>query len=141
MSLYFGYGVDSTAKIEMNGDQNKSIVQQSAGLHLIEVNNSGGCKGNWSYAEYSVVVLVFVFILKCSHLCHYCFVTKSLVKKKVTHEMGKQMNVLNKQPDGRTNPPFILEIFLETGVKSDGRAYTLFSREISGETDAFKCLK
>ena len=46
MSLYFGYGVGSTAKIEMNGDQNKSIVQQSAGLHLIEVNNSGDCKGN-----------------------------------------------------------------------------------------------
>ena len=99
MSLYFGYGVGSTAKIEMNGDQNKSVVQQSAGLHLIEVNNSGDCKGNWSYAEYSVVVLVFVFILKCSHLCHYCFVTKSLVKKKVTHEIGQEIKNLSKQPD------------------------------------------
>ena len=52
------------AKIEMKGDKNKSIVQQSAGLHLIEVNNSGDRKGNWTYAEYSVVLLVFVFILK-----------------------------------------------------------------------------
>ena len=99
ISLYIAYGVGSEAKIEMNGDQNESIVQQSSGLHLIEVNSAGGCKGNWTWAEYSVVVLVFVFILKCSHLCHYCFVTKSLVKKKVTHEMGKQMNVLSKQPD------------------------------------------
>ena len=73
ISLYFGYWVGSTAKIEMNGDQKDSIVQQSLGLHLIEVNSSGGCKGNWTYAEYSVVMLVFVFILKCSHLCHYCF--------------------------------------------------------------------
>ena len=99
ISLYFAYGVGSEAKIEMNGDQNESIVNQSSGLHLIEVNNSGGCKGNWTSAEYSVVVLVFVFILKCSHLCHYCFVTKSLVKKKVTHEIGQQMKNLSKQPD------------------------------------------
>lgn len=99
ISLYIAYGVGSEAKIEMNGDQNESIVQQSSGLHLIEVNSAGGCKGNWTWAEYSVVVLVFVFILKCSHLCHYCFVTKSLVKKKVTHEMGKQMKNLSKQPD------------------------------------------
>ena len=81
----------------MNGDQNKSIVQQSAGLHLIEVNNSGGCKGNWTYAEYSVVLLAFVFILKFSHLCYYCFVTKKLVKKKVT-QIGIQMKDLGKQP-------------------------------------------
>ena len=46
-----------------------------------------------------MVVLVFVFILKCTHLCHYCFVTKSLVKKKVTHEIGQQMKNLSKQPD------------------------------------------
>ena len=99
ISLYIAYGVGPEAKIEMNGDQNESIVQQSSGLHLIEVNNAGGCKGNWTWAEYSVVVLVFVFILKCSHLCHYCFVTKSLVKKKVTHEIGQQMKNLSKQPD------------------------------------------
>ena len=90
-------GGGAEAKIEMNGDKNKSIVQQSAGLHLIDGNNSGDCKGNWSYAEYSVVLLVFVFILKCLHLCHYCFVTKKLVKKKVT-QIGIQMKDLGKQP-------------------------------------------
>ena len=97
ITLLWLRGGGAEAKIEMNGDKNKSIVQQSAGLHLIEVNNSGDCKGNWSYAEYSVVLLVFVFILKCSHLCHYCFVTKKLVKQKVT-QIGIQMKDLGKQP-------------------------------------------
>ena len=83
----------------MNGDQDESFVQQSWGLQLLEVNGSTGCEGNWTFAEYSVVVLVFVFILKCTHLCHYCFVTKSLVKKKVSNEVGMQMKVLSKQPD------------------------------------------
>ena len=99
MSLYIASSGGSEAKIEMNGDQDESIVQQSSGLHLLEVNGSIGCKGNWTWADYSVVVLVFVFILKCIHLCHYCFVTKSLVKKKVTHEIGQQMKNLSKQPD------------------------------------------
>ena len=85
------------AKIEMNGDKNKSIVQQSAGLHLIEVNNSGDCKGSWSYAEYAVVLRVFVLILKCSHLCHYCLLTKKLVNSKVA-KVGIQMKDLSKQP-------------------------------------------
>ena len=40
---------------------------------MIEVNNSGDCKGNWSYAEYSVV------------------------KKKVT-QIGIQMKDRGKQP-------------------------------------------
>ena len=63
---------------------------------MIEVYNSGECKGNWSYTEYAVVLLVFVFILKCLHLCHYCFVTKALVKKKVA-QVGIQMKDLGKQ--------------------------------------------
>ena len=32
------------ANVVMNGDKNKSSVQQSVGLHLLEVNNSGDCK-------------------------------------------------------------------------------------------------
>ena len=97
-SLYFGYGGGAEAKIEMNGDKNKSIVQQSAGLHLIEVNNSGDCKGSWSYAEYAVVLLVFVIILKCSHLCHHCIWTKKLVKSKVAKERIQMQKDLDKQP-------------------------------------------
>ena len=84
MSIYFGSGGDSEATIEMQGDDNKSVVQQSAGFHVLEVNNSGDCQG-WSWAEYSVVIMGFLFVLKCSHLLHYCFVTKAIVKKKLAH--------------------------------------------------------
>ena len=59
-----------------------------------------GCKGNWTWAEYVCVVLGFLFILKCTHLAHYCFLTKSLVKKKVTRDVGQQMKNLNNQPEG-----------------------------------------
>ena len=41
MSVYFSSGGDAEATIEMQGDDNKSVVQQSAGLHFLEVNNSG----------------------------------------------------------------------------------------------------
>ena len=51
MSLYIAYSGGSEAKIEMNGDQDESIVQQSSGLHLLEVNGSIGCEGNWTWAE------------------------------------------------------------------------------------------
>ena len=99
MSIYIGNSGGSEASIEMNGDQDKAIVQQSSGLHLLEVNGSIDCKGNWTWAEYFCVVLAFVFIFKCTHLCHYCFVTNSLVKKKVNHEIRQQMSNLSKQPD------------------------------------------
>jgi hypothetical protein len=45
MSVYFSSGGDSEATIEMQGDDNKSVVQQSAGFHVLEVNNSGECQG------------------------------------------------------------------------------------------------
>ena len=81
MSVYFSSGGDSEATIEMQGDDNKSVVQLSDGFHVLEVNNSGGCQG-WSLAEYSVVIMGFLFIFKSSHLLHYCFVTKAIVRKK-----------------------------------------------------------
>ncbi len=79
----------------MNGEDNKSVVQQSASLHFLEVNNSGACQGKWSWAEYTVVILGFVFILKCSHLIHYCFVTKAIVRKKVA-QVEMEMKDLGK---------------------------------------------
>ena len=84
----------SEATIEMQGDDNKSVVQQSAGFHVLEVNNSGDCQG-WSWAENSVVIMGFLFILKCSHLLHYCFVTKAIIKKKVA-QIEMEMKDLGK---------------------------------------------
>ena len=66
ISLYFGLG-EAKSSVVMQGDNNKSKVSQSVGVHLIEVNNSGdsGDCNSWSYAEYAVVLLVFVIFLKC----------------------------------------------------------------------------
>ena len=64
LSLYFGIG-QAKSSVVMQGDNNKSKVSQSVGLHILEVNNSGdngGCN-NWTFAEYSVVLLVFAIIL------------------------------------------------------------------------------
>ena len=60
LSLYFGLG-QAKSSVVMQGDNNKSKVSQSVGLHILEVNtgDSGGCN-NWTYAEYSVVLLLSV---------------------------------------------------------------------------------
>jgi hypothetical protein len=56
----------SEAKVELNGDQDEALIQQSSGVHLFEVNGadlgSNGCKGSWSWIEYLCVLQVFVFI-------------------------------------------------------------------------------
>ena len=44
ISLYFGLG-EAKSSVVMQGDNNKSKVSQSVGLHLIEVNNSGDSGG------------------------------------------------------------------------------------------------
>ena len=76
-SLYFGYGGGAKANMEINGEKNRSIF--------------------WSCAQYAVVFLVFVLFLKCTHLCHYCLLTKKLVNSKVA-KVGTQMKDLSKQP-------------------------------------------
>ena len=99
ISLYFGLG-GAKSSVVMQGDNNKSKVSQSVGLHLIEVNNSGdsgGCN-NWTYAEYSVVLLIFVMILKCSHLGHHCIWTRKQVKNSLTKERMRMQIDLDKLP-------------------------------------------
>ena len=99
LSLYFGIG-QAKSSVVMQGDNNKSKVSQSVRLHLIEVNNSGdsgGCN-NWTYAEYSVVLLLFVMILKCSHLGHHCIWTKRQIRNSVAKERMRQQIDLDKQP-------------------------------------------
>ena len=79
----------------MQGDDNKSVVQQSTGVHFLEVNNSGDCQAKCSWAEYIVVIMEFIFILKFSHLLHYCFATKAIVRKKVA-QVEMEMKDLGK---------------------------------------------
>ena len=98
LSLYFGLG-QAKSSVVMQGDNNKSKVSQSVGLHILEVNtgDSGGCN-NWTYAEYSVVLLLFAMILKCSHLGHHCIWTKRQIKNSVAKERMRQQIDLDKQP-------------------------------------------
>ena len=99
VSLYFGLG-QAKSSVVMQGDNNKSKVSQSVGLHLIEVNNSGdsgGCN-NWTYAEYSVVLLLFAIILKCSHLGHHCIWTKRQIRNSVAKERMRMQVDLDKLP-------------------------------------------
>ena len=97
MSIFFSGG-SSEADVEMKGDDNKSVIQQSAGFHVLELNNSGDCKG-WTWTEYSVVILGFIFILKISHLLHYCFVTKAIVKRKVAQVEMKMKDLGKASPN------------------------------------------
>ena len=80
----------------------EALILQSSCVHLLEVNGailgSNGCKGSWSWSEYICVLLVFIFILKCTHIAHYCFLTKKIVKKKVTRNVSLQMENLTKGP-------------------------------------------
>ena len=94
MSIFFSSWGDSEANVEMQGDGDKSVVQQSAGFHVMEINNSGDCQG-WTWSEYSVVIMGFIFISKRSHLLHYCFVTKAIVKRKVA-QVEMEMKDLGK---------------------------------------------
>ena len=101
MAVFISNSGGSEAKVELNGDQDEALIQQSSGVHLLEVNGADlgsiGCKGV-QRSEYICVLLVFILILKCSHIAHYCFLTKSLVKKKVTRNVSVQMENLTKEP-------------------------------------------
>ena len=98
LSVYIGISADAQANVEMSGDQDEAVIQQSSGIHLIEVNGtnlgSKQCNG-WPWVEYLCGGLIFVFVLKCTHLVHYCFLTKKLVKKKLAREVCIQMKPCN----------------------------------------------
>ena len=85
ISAFYSFGGDE-ADVVMQGEDNKSVVQQSSGFHVLELNNSGesgDCQG-WTWTEYALGILGFVFILKITHLLHYCLFTKAIIKRKVS---------------------------------------------------------
>ena len=100
-SVYIGVNAGASASVEMTGDHDESVVQHSSGFHVLEVNGnnlgSDQCNG-WSWVNYLCVGLIFGFILKCTHLMHYFFLTKDLVKKKLAREVSIQMKDLTNQP-------------------------------------------
>ena len=113
MGAYIGISAGSEANVEMSGDQDEAVIQQSSGVHLIEVNgtNLGSKQYNgWSWVEYICGGQIFVFVLKCTRLVHYCFLTKKLVKKRLAPEVCIQMKDLT---NDESSSPVIVPGLLE----------------------------
>ena len=90
LAVYFGLG-QANASVSMQGDHNQSKLSQSAGLHILEINNQGdnaGCN-SWTVAEYAVILLTFIILLKCSHIVHHCCWTKRQVRNSLAKERAR----------------------------------------------------
>ena len=102
LAVFINFGGGSDAEVELSGDNGEALIQQSSGLHLLEVNGANlgsmGGKDNWSWMDYLGVSLGFIFFLNCTHIAHYCFFTKRIVKKKVARNVSIEMKNLTKEP-------------------------------------------
>ena len=96
ISTWYGIGSSDEAQVVLGGEDNKAVIQQSSGFHVLELNNSGdsdGCQG-WNWSEYALVIVGFILILKVSHILHYCLVSKTMINNKVAKKVALQMKDL-----------------------------------------------
>ena len=102
LAMVINFGGESGAQVEISGENGQALIEQSSGLHLLEVNGADlgsiGGKEKWSWMEYLCVVLGFIFFLNCTHIAHYCLFTKKIVKKKVARNVSIEMKNLTKEP-------------------------------------------
>ena len=102
LAVFINFSEGSEAKVELSGDNNEALIQQSSGLHLLEVNGANlgsmGGKDNWSWMEYLCVLLGFIFFLNCTHIAHYCLFTKRIVKKKIARNVSIETKNMTKEP-------------------------------------------
>ena len=101
LSMVINFGGESGAQVEMSGENESALVEQSSGIHLLEVNGAdlGSIDGNgWSWMEILCVVLGFIFVLNFTHIAHYCLFTKKVVKRKVARDVQLEMGKLAKAP-------------------------------------------
>ena len=87
LAAYFGSG-QASASVVLQGDHAQSKLSQSAGIHVLEINNQGdnaGCN-SWTVAEYAVILLSFIILLKCIHIFHHCYWTKRQIKNSLVKE-------------------------------------------------------
>ena len=97
LAVYFGSG-QANASVTLQGDHNQSKLSQSAGLHILEINNQGdnvGCN-SWTVAEYAVILLTFIILFKCSHIVHHCCWTKRQIKNSLAKERERVQIDLDK---------------------------------------------
>ena len=100
ISTWYSFGGSDEAQVVMSGEDSKSVVQQSSGFHVLELNNSGEsdeCQG-WSWSEYALGIVGFILILKFTHILHYCLVSKALIKNKVAKQVEIRMKDLPSAP-------------------------------------------
>ena len=81
----------ASATVNVQGEHAQSKLSQSAGIHLLEITNQGvGSKCNsWYISDYAVIVLTFIVLLKLTHLLHYFYLTRKMVKKSLLKERQK----------------------------------------------------
>jgi len=95
ISSWYGLGSSDDVQVALEGEDNKAVIQQSSGFHVLELNNSGdtNCKG-WSWSEYALVIVGFILILKFTHILHYFLVSKKIIKNKVAKQLAIQLKDL-----------------------------------------------
>ena len=101
LSAIINFGGESGAQVEMSGDNESTVVEQSSGIHLLEVNGAdlGSIGGNkWSWMEILCVVLGFIFFLNLTHIAHYYLFTKKVVERKVARNVQLELGKLAKAP-------------------------------------------
>ena len=101
LSMIINFGGESGAQVEMSGENGSALVEQSSGIHLLEVNGAdlGSIGGKeWSWMENLCVVLGFIFFLNFTHIAHYCLFTKKVVKRKVARDVQLELGKLAKAP-------------------------------------------
>ena len=111
MAAFIGISGGAKAKVELNGDQDGALIQQSSGVHLFVVNGadlgSKGCKGSWSWSLRGACFHVhFEMHTHCTLLFSD---KKKLVKKKVVSDESLQMENLTKEPLAK-NPVIVPRI-------------------------------
>ena len=82
MSSYFWSS--GTNEIDMGAGDDTSIVKESSGFHIIEVDGLGSTDGQgWSWLEIGFIILAIKLGLICSHVIHYFCLTKKIFKQKL----------------------------------------------------------
>ena len=101
LSMVINFGGKSGSSVEMSGENESALVEESSGIHLLEINGSGMSSNDgseWNWIEISCVVLGFIFVLNFTHICHYCFFTKKMEKRKVARDVEMERGRLAKAP-------------------------------------------
>ena len=90
LAVYFGTA-QASASVSQQGDHAQSKVSQSAGILVLEITNQGDNSecNSWTFAEYAVVCLTFIILLKCSHVFHHCYWTKRQIKSSLKKERAR----------------------------------------------------